>query len=129
MAPAGAGHGDHEPAVWHRIPPRHFPKKPHQDRPDSSAFDDTSDTEAMSAVLTRPERDPTDIIAGHDGYGVVALTVTDREAQGQRIVADPRPDEPDHVLVVGPKTQARRRAMARYCQWVIRPPEAYPQTG
>ncbi len=126
MAPSGAGSDDGEVSVWRRIPPLHFPKKPRQERPDSSAFDDDSDTEPMSAVLADPSRDPSEVITGHEGYGLVELTAEVLHASGQQIVRDPQPDEPAHVLIVGKKTKARRRGLADASRWIIRPPAAHP---
>jgi hypothetical protein len=80
----------------------------------------------MSAVLVRSNRDPAEILTGHDGYAVVLLTAADLAAQGQQIVRDPLPDEPDHVLIVGDKTKIRKRALAEAGKWVIRPAAAYP---
>ncbi len=127
MAP-GEGNIGPDTKVWRRIPPHHFPKKPRQDRPDSAAFDDDSLDEPMSVVIARSGRDPYDILRGHDGFGVVALTVAELEAAGQELRADPLPEEPDHALVVGNKSKGQRRRMASSATWVVRPPQAYPPT-
>ena len=80
----------------------------------------------MSVVIAREGRDPAEILVGHDGFGLVSLTVEDLASVEQVVVHDPQDDEPDHALVVGTKTQGRRREMAKASRWVIRPPEAYP---
>lgn len=125
MTPGEGGFGP-DTIVWRRIPPHHFPKKPRQDRPDSAAFDDDSPDEPMSVVIARSGRDPSDILRGHDGFGVVALTGAELEAAGQRLQADPLPGEPDHALVIGRKSKGQRRQLASSAEWVVRPPDAYP---
>lgn len=115
--------------VWRRIPPWHFPKRPRQDRPDSAAFDDDAPGEPMSVIVARPSRNPREALAGHEDFGLVELDVAALEREGLRLVADPQPTEPDHGLVVGPKTKAVRRAMAKSSRWVVRPPAALPPAG
>ncbi len=110
-----------ETVVWRRIPPRHFPKKPGVERPDSPAFDDDSDVEPMSVVIAREGRDPREVLLGHDGFGLVELTIEELEAAGQEVVRDPLPEEPDHALVMGTKTLATRRLLAKTRRWVVPP--------
>jgi hypothetical protein len=110
-----------ETVVWRRIPPRHFPKKPGVERPDSPAFDDDSDVEPMSVVIAREGRDPFEVLVGHDGFGLVEFTIAELEAAGQDVVRDPLTEELDHALVVGSKTLATRRHLAKTCRWVVRP--------
>ncbi|MGH9088468.1 MAG: hypothetical protein ACRDYZ_10225 [Acidimicrobiales bacterium] len=76
----------------------------------------------MSVVVAENDRDPSEILVGHDGYAVVALTVGELEELGQGVVRDPQPVEPDHALVRGPKTKAVRREMARRARWIVGPP-------
>jgi hypothetical protein len=111
--------------VWRRIPPRHFPKKPKQDRPNSPAFDD-EDGGSMSVVLAREGRTPASALAGHVNFGVVELDVALLEELGLTVRPDPVAREPDHAVVEGRKTDAVRKRMAKGAKWVVRPPEAYP---
>jgi hypothetical protein len=110
-----------ETVIWRRIPPRHFPKKPGQNRPNSPAFDDDDEDEPMSVVIAREGRDPSEVLAGHEGFGLVELTIEELEAAGQEVIRDPRPEEPDHALVIGAKTLATKRCLAKTCRWVVRP--------
>jgi hypothetical protein len=80
----------------------------------------------MSVVLVRQGRLPAEVLRGHEGFGLVALTVDVLEALEQRLVVEPLADEPDHAVVIGVKTGGRKRAMAKAAVWVIRPPDAYP---
>lgn len=108
--------------VWRRIPPWHFPKKARQHRPDSPAFDDDEDG-PMSVVVARADRDPREVLVGHDGFGLVELSLEDLEGVGQQLAADPLPEEADHALVVGNKTDSRKRNMAKAARWVVPPPD------
>lgn len=116
-----------ETVLWRRIPPWHFPKKPGQQRPNSPAFDDSDDGTPMSAVIARADRPPQEVIAGYEGYGLVSLRVQDLIAFGQRAVPEPLPEEPDHVHVIGLKTDITRRQMAKSAIWVIPPPQLRPR--
>lgn len=107
--------------VWRRIPPRHFPKKEGQLRPDSAAFEDDAATDPMSVVVARDGRSPLEILKGHDGYGLVELNIEDLIHANQYLQADPLPNEPDHALVVGPKTLSCRRTMAKSSRWIVDP--------
>jgi hypothetical protein len=108
--------------VWRRIPPWHFPKKAGQLRPDSPAFDDDSPEEPMSVIVARDGRDPTSCLVGHDGFGLVALTIEDLTVCEQQLIARPLPDEPDHALVVGVKTEGKRRDLSKRAVWIVPPP-------
>jgi len=76
----------------------------------------------MSVVVARNDRDPAEVLAGHEGYGLVALTVADLQDLGQQVISDPLPEEPDHAVVRGIKTKTIRREMAKRSSWVILPP-------
>lgn len=60
-------------------------------------------------------------LAGYDQFALAEITASIARGQGQRIMRDPRPDEPAHAKVAGKKTQSVRRAMARAAIWVIEP--------
>jgi hypothetical protein len=91
------------------------------ERPDSPAFDDDSDDKPMSVVIAREGRDPNEVLVGHEGFGLVELTIQELNAVGQEVLRDPLADEPDHALVMGTKTLATRRHLAKTCRWVVRP--------
>jgi hypothetical protein len=77
----------------------------------------------MSGVIARPDRDPMEILVEHDGFGLVVLRVADLNSDSckQAVLHIPTPTEPDHVSVVGPKTDSTRRAMSKVATWVIGP--------
>lgn len=75
----------------------------------------------MSVVIAIAGRDPMEVLEGHEGYGLVALTIEDLIEVGQVLVPDPLPEEPDHAVVVGRKTDGRMKTMAKASQWVINP--------
>lgn len=108
--------------VWRRVAPRHFPRSLAETRPQSAAFQDSSVDGSMSVVLARSGRDPTEVLLGYDGYGLVALAISELSELKQQVICDPVPEEPDHALVVGKKTKGTRRQMSTLCRWVIRPP-------
>jgi hypothetical protein len=108
-----------ETVLWRRIPPRHFPKEG-ETLPNSSAFDDDEDG-SMSVVIASSGRSPLDILEGHEGFGLVRLTVSDLEYADQRLVPDPLLEEADHALVVGEKSKARKRRMKKACIWIVDP--------
>jgi hypothetical protein len=111
--------------LWRRIPAFHigFDKGRGCRVVSSAAFDDDVDGQPMSVVVARSDRDPRDILVGHDGYGLVAISVEAAEAADQRVVWSPTADEPDHGHVIGPKTPGRRKRLRDSAHWVIRPPE------
>ncbi len=59
---------------------------------------------------------------GHEGYGLVALTVEELEAAGQTLVPMPTDDDPFHAEVVGTKSKATKRELAKTARWVVPPP-------
>lgn len=126
--PAGAAESNWPSGtvVWRRAPPWHFPKKPRQDRPDSAAFDDDGPDEPMSVVVARPGRAAAGVLVGHEGFALVALSLGALEEAGQRLVPDPLDDEADHALVVGNKSLATKRRLAKAAVWVVRPLDAFP---
>jgi hypothetical protein len=113
-----------EAQLWRRIPPRWF----HHDeslgrvRPAKPAFDDGPDGEPMSVVIAAESRGPAAVLAGHEGYGLVAFSAGLARACGLRITRAPTADEPAHAVVAGRKTDSVRRRLARAAEWVVPPP-------
>lgn len=117
-----------EASLWCRVPPRHFV---HDDnlgrvRPSKAAFDDHPNGSPMSVVLAdvviESGRRPTDILAGHDGFALAAITAGLVRSKQQGIARNPLPAEPAHALVFGRKTGSVKKALAKGSQWVIEPP-------
>lgn len=61
------------------------------------------------------------ILNGHPGYGLVQYTAGYARAAGQAIVRDPKPDDPAHMHVVGPKGKGWRRRFATGCTILVCP--------
>lgn len=76
----------------------------------------------MSVVIVREDRPPEEVLAGHEGFGLVELNAAELVAMGLLVQRDPQPEEQDHAVVIGPKPQSVRRRMAKNCRWVIKPP-------
>lgn len=76
----------------------------------------------MSVSVASPERQPDELLVGHPGFALVELTVEDLAAVGQELVRAPTKDDPHHAEVVGRKTKATRKTLARSATWVVRPP-------
>lgn len=105
--------------VWRRIPPRHFPDKPTMDRPKSPAFMHDPDGDPMSVIYCRADRTPMEVLAGHEGFGLVELRIDDLGALGLAVVPNPLPNEPTHASVVGDISHAVRKSVANQARWVV----------
>ena len=64
---------------------------------------------------------PESVLNGHPGYGLVQYTAGYARAAGQVIVRDPRPGDPAHMHVVGPKSKGWRRRFATGCIVLVCP--------
>ena len=64
----------------------------------------------------------TAVLAGHVGFGLVAITAGEiRTVVGTAILCrDPDPD-PAHVLVCGKITHAQSAELRDHCRWVVKP--------
>jgi hypothetical protein len=112
-----------EATLWRRVPDRHFVTDASGSiRPSSAAFDDDPDGDPMSTVLARPDRDPFPVLLGNGGWALAAINVGLIRELGWIVERRPEPEEPDHVVVVGNKTQGQRKRVARECGWAIPPP-------
>ena len=111
--------------LWRRIPPRHLVDDQNQGgvRPSSAAFEDSPDGSPMSAALASGCGGAQDVLTGHEGFGLVAFSAGFIREQGLRIVRDPQPEEPWHVLIVGNKTRGLRKQLTRNATWVVLPTE------
>lgn len=106
--------------LWRRIPPWEdytvFDPQVGGLRPSSAAFDD----DEMSVFIGDELSGTSEILHGLDGFGVVSISARLARDCGHVVVRDPEP-HPAHALVVGPKTRAVRRRLARGAEWVLRP--------
>lgn len=116
-----------EAELWRRIPPRHFvfDENLGQVRPSSAAFDNHPDGSPMSVLLagavraqSRAERD---VLSGHDGFGLAAITAGLARRCDQGVAREPVPNEPVHAVVFGRKPKSIRRKLAKGSRWAVRP--------
>ncbi len=112
--------------LWRRIPPWHFtPDGKGGQRASSAAFEDDPDGDPMSVTIVEKGGEIDRAMAGHDGYGLVAISVQEMRDKGQKIVFKPTADEPAHGIVVGEKNKKRFcRKVAKAAKWVVPPPSA-----
>jgi hypothetical protein len=111
--------------LWRRIPPWHIilDENIGDIRPSSAAFEDDPDGAPMSAYLGNECKDPQIALAGHEGFGLVAITAKMARECNQIIVRQPVTGPPGHVVVVGKKTDSVRKKFARAAakRWIFRP--------
>jgi hypothetical protein len=89
-------------------------------RPDGSvssqAFKDLELSVDRLALLTSAE----EALDVWKGYGLAALDAGDVRRLGLEVKADPLDDNPAHALILGNKTKAIARRLARMATWVRR---------
>jgi hypothetical protein len=109
--------------LWRRIHPQHVVLDHTRGGRvvSSSAFDDHDDEEPMSAFLAEVVGDPTALLAGHAGYGLVAFTVGHARSLGLGVVHAPEGGGAGHVVVIGRKTHGVRKRLRAGSVWVSRP--------
>ena len=116
-------------ALWRRIPPWHFVPDGNlgRVRPSSAAFEDHPDGTPMSVLLAeivaQTRRRAEDILAGHEGYGLAAITAGLARDYGQGVARKPSRDEPAHAEVFGKKPKPVRKRLAKGSEWVLPPPD------
>jgi len=122
---------DNDADLWRRIPPWHLVHDHNQNRirPTSAAFEDDEDGSPMSVVLAdvviEAGRSETEILVGHEGFAMAAITAGLGRECAQKIVRNPLPEEPAHALLVGRKTDSVRKRFAKSCRWVIHPDPSF----
>ncbi|MBM4018911.1 MAG: hypothetical protein FJ288_11380 [Planctomycetes bacterium] len=113
--------------LWRRIPPQWFvlDRNLGSMRPTSQAFQDHPNGTPMSVLLADVVRESgrgtTAALVGHKGFALAAITAGLCRQCSQKVARDPKPDEPAHGVVVGKKSDAVRRRLAREAQWVVPP--------
>jgi hypothetical protein len=119
--------------LFRRIPPWHvyYDKNLSRWRPSSAAFEDDADGDPMSAylssVLANEKRDPSTVLAGHEGYSLASITAGLARTNSQTVHPCPEPDENSHSAVCGDKGKnkksAPKRQFASNAAWfVLKPP-------
>ena len=113
--------------LWRRIPPTWWVRDENlgRIRPTSQAFDDSRDGTPMSVLLAeivaRSGRSPIDVLVGHGGFALAAVTSGLARDCNQGIARDPQPQETAHAVVFGQKTGAVKSRLAKNSTWVIPP--------
>lgn len=117
-----------EAKLLRRIPPDWIvpdPKNRAGKRASSQAFDDDRDGKPMSVqladVLIAHGIPVTQVLAGHGGYSLTAITAGLARANGQGIIRKPRENDPAHAEVFGKKSKSVRKKLADGAEWVILP--------
>ena len=114
--------------VLRRIPPDRFvfDHRIGRVRPQSDTFDDDDDSPCsivIGEILRQQGRGEMEVLAGHEGYLLVRVKVSEVRRQNLSIEPFPTPEEPAHGYLVGTKTGGRKKALARAAEWVVPPPE------
>lgn len=119
--------------LFRRIPPWHhiYDQNLNRWRPSSAAFEDDGDADPMSvylsSVLAAEHRNPSAVLAGHEGYSLASISAGLARSKGQTVHPEPLPDESSHALVCGNKghntKSAPRKTFAAQAVWfVLNPP-------
>ncbi len=90
-------------------------------RPQSNAFSNSPDGRGTSIDIWDGDRQPEGTLAGHDGFGLVWLTVADVRAAGLGVIRNKIPGNPHHTLIQGKKTKGIQRQLATAAHWIKLP--------
>ena len=91
-------------SLLRRIPQWHFYYDENRGcvRPSSAAFEDDADGSPMSVyrrdVIDNEGDDPTRVIVGHEGYGLVSVSAGQVRCKNQTVCSDPLPGESAHAV-------------------------------
>ncbi|MPZ24159.1 MAG: hypothetical protein GEU28_11610 [Dehalococcoidia bacterium] len=115
-----------EAQLWRRVHPMWVIPDGNQGRMrlTRQAFQNRKGTESISVLLAELTGKPTQVLSEFPGYGLASLTAGFARAASQIVVRDPTPDEAAHALVVGRKTDATQRQLAKSAILVVAPPQA-----
>ncbi|MCC6680638.1 MAG: hypothetical protein IT445_07020 [Phycisphaeraceae bacterium] len=113
--------------LWRRIRPEWWvpDKNIGRMKVSSAAFTDSSDGSGMSVHLAELVRnsggDERDVLANYAGCGLASFKASVARKHGQGIYRHPRPEDPSHAEVFGPKPRSVQRALAKECVVLIEP--------
>ena len=80
---------------------------------------------ALGDTLEGAGRQPNSVLEGYPAdFWLVSFPADAARRVEQAVCRDPKDDEPAHGLVVGKKTGACQRALARAATWIVAPPGA-----
>jgi len=83
------------------------------------AFKDDRNGDPTSVYLAEEAGAWNDIMAGHEGFGLVAITAEVVGECGLSIVRQAEPGFPYHAILTGAKSDSVARRLARAAVWVI----------
>lgn len=83
----------------------------------------------LAGVLTAAGLPLTAVLAGHEGYGLVSFTAGLVRTLTQIVVRDAQPNDPAHGLIVGNKTEGRRKQIMQASEWVVPQERPLPPEG
>ncbi|MCH9049906.1 MAG: hypothetical protein IIA72_02305 [Proteobacteria bacterium] len=110
-----------ETRVLRRIPPGRVVKNNTNLRPQSDNFSNHPTGTGTSVSIFVEGSDPLDLLEGHEGFGLVSLTVQDIRDAGLGIIRNPTPDDPNHAHIQGEKNRRVKRRLAKAADWIAAP--------
>jgi hypothetical protein len=87
-------------------------------------FRDPNMSVDLGDKLAELEIEPSSLISAHPDHALVAFLAGAAREQNQDVVREPTETQPTHGLVVGKKTGARQRALARASASIVSPADA-----
>ncbi len=109
--------------LWRRIHPEWYILDENTGgfRITSQAFQNYPETSEMSVCIADECASTEDLLVGHDGFGIAALTAGQCRACDQVVVRAPEPELPAHCHVVGSKGRKQRRCLQKASAIVVEP--------
>jgi hypothetical protein len=86
----------------------------------SPAFDNSPDGSGTSVDIVEAIGQYEKTLQGHEGFGLVCLTVEQIRSVGLGIKRAPIPGNPQHAILLGPKKKVKRE-LAKMAEWIKRP--------
>jgi hypothetical protein len=95
--------------------PRGFDARPSRQAFERNRKTDPGISASLADVVTMDE-----VLAGHEGFALVALEVETATNAGFKVTFDPTPDDKGHVLISGPFSRQNCKKLSSECE-VVRP--------
>lgn len=89
--------------------------------PESSTFDKDGDEIGTSVTMWLSNDDLVAVSAGHEDFGVIAISVSAARAEGLGIIRTEVEGNPNHCELTGARTKGKKRALAQQSRWVKYP--------
>jgi len=90
----------------------------------SGAFQHVEMSVGLGDTFVELTQDPKSMLDNYEGFSLVSFAAQVARDEKQRVCRDEKPDDPAHGLVVGKKTGACQRSLARACAWEVAPENA-----